>query len=328
MIGVTPSGRTFALLAAIGATAMIQVRSARADDAEKPWARGVSKDRRAQAQALLERGNTEFLAKRYKEALALYEQALTVWDHPAIRFNAVRALVALDRPVAAQDNLEKALAFGADALEDSVYREALNYQRLLAGTVGSLELRCKQAGVSVRVDGAVQLACPGTKTIRTTPGKHAVTASGPELLPQTIDAVVTPSRTESLEVRLPPVRALVMRQRWASWKPWSVSAAGVVAIGVGVVFRVKAANEASAIEATVKDRCQASCTSEEFGLAGQRSRLDRDNAIWAVGVSVGAAALTTGIALVILNRPTVHELAPTITRPTADGVGFAVSGSF
>ena len=72
---------------------VIDAPSARADDAEKPWARGVSKERRAKAQALLERGNTAFLANRFKEALELYEEAVAAWDHPAIRFNAVRALV-------------------------------------------------------------------------------------------------------------------------------------------------------------------------------------------------------------------------------------------
>ena len=102
----------------------------------------------------------------------------------------------------------------------------------------------------------------------------------------------------------------------------------MLALGVGAVFRVKAGNEANAIEATVKDRCQASCTSDEFGLAARRTRLDRDNAIWSASLVVGAAAVTTGIALVILNRPTVHELVPTVTHPTADGVGFALSGSF
>lgn len=327
MMCAVRGGRLAAFLVlAMASVGMFEAAPARAEDAEKPWARGVSKERRAKAQGLLERGNVEFLAKRYKEALALYEQAVAVWDHPAIRFNAVRVLVALDRPVAAQDNLEKALEFGADALEDQVYREALNYRVLLAGTVGSLALRCTQDGVSVRVDGAVQLACPGTKTLRMTPGKHAVTASGPGLVAQAIDAVVTPSKTEPLEVKLPSIRTLVTHQRWATWKPWSLSAVGTIAIGVGVAFRVKAGNEARAIEATVKDRCQASCSPDELGLGAMRTRLDRDNAIWSVGLAVGAAALTTGIALVILNRPTVRELA--ITRPTADGVGVALSGAF
>lgn len=325
---LTSNGRRVVAIAIMLGLAVEHAPVARADDAEKPWVRGVSKERRAQAQALLERGNGEFLAKRYKEALALYEEALAVWDHPAIRFNAVRALVALDRAVAAQDNLEKALAYGADPLEDSVYREALNYQRLLAGTVGSLELRCTQAGVSVRVDGAVELACPGTKTIRMTPGKHAVSATGPGLLAQTIDAVVTPSKTERIAVQLAPLRALLSRQRWATWKPWTVSAVGVAAIGVGVVFRLKAGNEARAIEETVKDRCQASCTDDQFGLGATKSRLARDNAIWAGGVALGGAALVTGIALVILNRPTVHDVVPTVTRPTRDGVGLSFSGTF
>jgi hypothetical protein len=303
---------------------------ARADDAEKPWVRGVSKELKAKAQSLLEQGNVLFLENRHKEALALYEQALAAWDHPAIRFNAVRALVVLDRPVAAQENLEKALAYGPEPLEDAVYREALNYQRLLAGMIGELEIRCGQPGVTVRVNGAVLLTCPGVHKQRMTPGKHVVSGSGDRLLARTIDAVVTPGKLESIEVTLAPLDDLVAHSRWTPWKPWAVVGAGVVLVGVGAVFRVKARSESDEIEAIVRDRCQASCTPDQHGLGDRQDRVDRNNALWTTGLVVGATAVATGLTLVILNRPQVRarETRVVATGASGDELGFAVAGTF
>jgi hypothetical protein len=306
--------------------------AAHADAIEKPWVRGVSKEQKARAQVLLERGNAEFLQNHYKEALALYEQALVQWDHPAIRFNSVRALVALDRTLAAQDNLEKALAYGAEPLEEAVFREALNYQRLLASSIGNLELRCAQPGVSLRVDGTTFLTCPGSRVQRMTPGRHAVSASGDGLIAQTIDAVVTPAKTEMLSVTLVPIGNLVAHARWTAWKPWAVVAGGVAVVGVGAAFRFKAANESTSIENIVRDRCQAACTPDQYDLGEHQRRLDRDNLVWTAGLVIGATAFTTGLTLVILNRPQLRvgtkELTARVIVPDAEGVVMAVSGAF
>ena len=115
--------------------ALLAPLGARADTPEPPWSRGVTAEAKTAAQKLLAQGNELFLANKYKEALVQYEAAIAKWDHPAIRFNMVRAQVALDRPIEAYDNLQRALAFGAGPLEDSVFQEAQNYQRLLVRQV-------------------------------------------------------------------------------------------------------------------------------------------------------------------------------------------------
>src|SRR5258706_3322048 len=98
-------------------------RTGRADDATAPWSQGVSAEHKAAAKKLLEAGNVAFLERRYNEALDLYKRAVAEWDHPAIRFNIVRCLIQLDRPVDATENLEAALKYGATPLEDAVYAE-------------------------------------------------------------------------------------------------------------------------------------------------------------------------------------------------------------
>lgn len=90
---------------------------------------GVSETKKAEAGRLLEHGNALFLDKNYTAALAKYREAVAAWDHPAIRFNIVRCLIQLDRPVEAGENLQTTLRYGAAPLEDAVYTEALAYAR-------------------------------------------------------------------------------------------------------------------------------------------------------------------------------------------------------
>src|SRR4051794_24436830 len=93
--------------------------------AEDAWSVGVTVEQKATAQKLLEEGNARFVERDYATALQKYQAAVAVWDHPAIRFNMVRCLIQLDKPVDAADNLKLALKYGAQPLEEAVYNEAL-----------------------------------------------------------------------------------------------------------------------------------------------------------------------------------------------------------
>ena len=69
-----------------------------APKAERPWAANVAEDAQKQAMQLFEEGNKLFEDSQHAAALAKYREALKVWDHPAIRYNAAVALINLDRP--------------------------------------------------------------------------------------------------------------------------------------------------------------------------------------------------------------------------------------
>ena len=66
-------------------------RAAIADD--KPWAAGVSDADQSAALALYKEGNAFFAQSQFKEALEKFVQALKIWDHPAIRYNAAVCLI-------------------------------------------------------------------------------------------------------------------------------------------------------------------------------------------------------------------------------------------
>jgi tetratricopeptide (TPR) repeat protein len=97
--------------------------------ADSPWAEGVTDDQKLRAKALLDAGNALLIEKKYVEALEKYTAAVAVWDHPAIRFNMVRCEIQLGKNLEAYEDLEKSLRYGAAPLEETVYNEAVGYQR-------------------------------------------------------------------------------------------------------------------------------------------------------------------------------------------------------
>ena len=306
------------------AIALLVAGDARAETGEPPWSRGVTAEAKTAAQKLLEQGNELFLANRYKEALAKYEAAIAKWDHPAIRFNMVRAQVALDRPIDAFDNLQRALAFGAGPLEDSVFQEAQNYERLLVRQVSHLEVRCDQRDVAISLDGEALLSCPGTAAVRRTPGKHLLIGTARGLETSAREVVLIGGEKETVAVHLDAPRVLT-EPRWARWKPWVVIASGAVLAGVGVVFNLRARQSADDVDRRSIASCPEGCSEAryaELGLADLEAKVTRDNRISLTALGIGGAAIVIGGALVVLNRRVVDHATVT-AGPGGVSLGYA-----
>jgi tetratricopeptide (TPR) repeat protein len=308
-----------------------------ADEAEPIWAKGVSPERRAQAQRLLEQGNGLFLRGDHRAALTVYQEALESWDHPAIRFNLARALIQLDRTLEAYENVEQALRHGPSALEEHVYAEAQGYLRLLRGQIGEIEVRCAQPGTEVRVDGRPFLACPGQKRERILPGPHVLLTSGAGFLPESRDILVQAAKPESFEVELMPLsEATRTERRWPVWQPWVVIGGGAVLFGMAGVLRWQAKTHNDEYGADVARLCQEMpCTKSDLPLATRKleRRADRENtSALAVG-GVAAASTVAGLVLVLLNlprqvvtsEPRRAMLAPLLSREAA---GLSLTASF
>jgi tetratricopeptide (TPR) repeat protein len=311
--------RGFALVLLLAAAAP---SVARADD-ETPWSRGVTAEQRETAQRLLEEGNDLFVENEFPAAIAKYEEAIASWDHPAIRFNIVRALIALDKPLEAYENLEKALAFGKDPLEEQVYMEAINYRTLLEGRIAEVKVSCAQRGVAIRLDGDAFLDCPGNRTVRLLPGAHAIVGRKDGYLTSTQDLVLLPGKATEVDVTLSTLdAAAVTRQRWATWKPWAVAGGGVALAGLGVLVNAKASADMDRFEREVARECaDVACPGDRFG--DLESTAKTENRI-AIGMMIaGAAVAVTGVTLVILNRP--RTFVPTASP---EGAGLALVGSF
>lgn len=302
---------------------------AAADGTDSPWSRGVTEEQKRAAQALLEQGNQLMLASKFKEAVPIYERALASWDHPAIRFNLVKALIGLDKVLDAALNLDKALAYGAAPLEDQVYQEALNYQRLLRNQVATIELHCDQDGVRLGLDGTAASTCPGTREIRVLPGAHTAVGAGPGFVTLVHDVQVAGGTRTRIDFHLhepgEPVR------RWAVWKPWAVVGGGALIAGTGIVFNVLARNRRDDLHARTETQCSVrGCDSERYeqlGLRALEDRVEAYNAVSLIALGVGGASLVAGGVLVMLNRAPVDTQRVAV-RPTSDGVLVTVGGSF
>ncbi len=304
-----------------------------------PWGKGVSAERKDKAFALLEQGNALFVQNRFPEALAKYEEAIGQWDHPAIHFNIVRVLLALDRPLEAQASLEKALAYGAAPLETDHYAEALSYKGLIGGRVGTLNVSCKQAGVTVKLDGAQLLVCPGQVTKKLMPGNHAIVGTKLGHQTETKDVVIVGGAKLDVGLELvTTAQATVYRSRWSAWKPWALTISGVAIAGAGLGLRMLAVRDSDELDATFQNMCQPDCTRDryvELGLADDETRIERNSKI-AVGTMIGGGVIAVaGITAVILNRPRPYvkerrsqasaQLVPSLTPA---GGGLAVVGRF
>lgn len=291
-----------------------------------PWSAGVTDQQKARAQTLLERGNSLFLEKKYADALVEYRAAVETWDHPAIRFNIVRCLIQLDRPVEAAESLSIALKYGAAPLEEAVYNEALAYQKLLAKQVGDLAITCEQPGVAITLDGQSLATCPSRETRRLAPGKHHVIATKAGFEPLTVEVVVIGGDAQSVPVTLVPLpKSPGVGARFYG-KVLVISGAGLVLGASGLAgwawhryhaqFPTHCGGDRPEIDG--KPGC------DDVGLAAvDRARLYGDVATVVGGIGVAAAVAG---AIVIWRSPSREH--PAVVAPSPRGVGLSVSGSF
>ncbi len=327
---MTSRTRTWLGLAIVGVLA-----SAAPAQAQTPaWSVGVTDAQKAKAQKFLEAGNALFLDKKYAEALDQYKSAVGQWDHPAIRFNIVRCLIQIDRPVDAYDNLKLALKFGAAPLEEAVYTEALSYEKLLANQIADLTIECSQPGVKLTLDGQHLATCPAKEARRVAPGEHQIVGTHTGLLTRTLEVVAIGGKQQSLTVKLDPLaKAARVEHRWAQWVPWGVFIGGFAVGGFGVLFNVWSANDMEDYDTLVARECptlacpQTPARQEVYDSARTKN---------IVGVSLmvtGGAAIAAGGLMLYLNRgrtvyPSgVEKMTPSIT-PMPGGAAFSLSGAF
>ena len=286
--------------------------SARADDGDRPWAVGVSAQEQATATSLFNAGNDLLDQNLFAPALELYRKALKHWDHPSIRYNAAVALINLERPIEAYQNLEAALRYGDRGLSPDIAKQAHSYERLLQSQLVHVEIDCGQTDVAVALDGHDFLRCPGKRKVLLLAGEHRVTAARAGFLTLSERFVLLGGASRQLPIQLKTLdQATVLHRRWAAWKPWAVAGGGVaVALaGLGFELQSRATYQSydDALAVLCADQpCSPAALPANVTAAEQRAHLQ--NRIGVGLVAVGGAVLSAGIVLAILNRPTVEQV--------------------
>lgn len=294
------------------------------DAAPKPWAAGVSAEDQAKALELYRQGNELFEQARYLDALAKYEVALAAWDHPSIRYNAAVCLIHLGRADEAYENLMAALRFGGEPLSPDLQRQAKTYEKLLVAQLAELEVRCKEPGAKVLLDGNPLLACPGTVARRVRPGRHQIVGEKPgyETDSRALELPAGEKTVVVLELKLLGAKGRLER-RWNKWLPWGVLAAGAVAGGIAIPLSLDARDDYRAWDAQFAAYCMTGCDPRTLD-ATQRARLDeldgerkRSAAFAYTSIAISATAIAAGFALVLLNQPRL--VGATVTPEVAEG---------
>lgn len=288
-----------------------------------PWAKGVSAEQQRKANVVFAAGNELFAAHDYGPALEKYRASLAMWDHPLVRFNMAVTLIRLDRILDAADALDGALRYGATPFTPELYQQALDYQALVKGRVGQVEVDCNQVGTHVVLDGKPWFACPGTHNQRVMAGEHIVVGQHDGFASANRRVVVNGGATATQTVDLIPLdRAVSLTYPVARWLPWSITGTGAALAlsGLGVWFAGR--SQMDRFESNFGIACPTGCP-----LAAQPELADEHHSAQlkgkiGIGMFVaGGVTIASGIVMTLLDHPhrvlTNLEIAPNRQGVTA-----------
>lgn len=215
-----------------------------AEEPERPWARGVSKDKQNQAITLFREGNAALKESLFPKAATTYREALQHWDHPAIHYNLALALVNLDQPIEVHEHLTAALKFGAAPLDDDKFQQAQRYLALIERQLTRLTVTCEFQGATVRLDGKVIFTGPGRWEGQVRSGQHSLSASKEGLLPDERTLTLAGGDAQTVQLRVYRTEELTeYRRAFSPVIPWAVLGAGVAAAGAGFGMHMAAKGE-------------------------------------------------------------------------------------
>jgi hypothetical protein len=273
-----------------------------------PWTVGVSADQQKRAKVLYQSGNRLLANGLFAPAVTKYRAALQHWNHPGIRYKLALALVSLDRPIEAYENVVEALRHGPDALEPDEYRRAVDYQRLLRRQIAEVEVACGEPGAVVTLDGKPLFTGPGRVVTLVMPGKHQIVASKARYITTSQPVTLAATGRTRVELHLLAEHEATMRvRRWPPWTPWAVAGVGIAAGAAGAALHWQSDVNTRRANELISVYCAEGCEMyPPVVLALQdRASWQRDGAY--AGYATTAASLAAVVLLAYLNRPQTVE---------------------
>lgn len=295
-----------ALLIAAGATAAPARAESLGHDNSRPWAAGVPEADQEQARTLFEQGNALLKDSIFVGGAEKYKEALTHWDHPAIHYNLVLALLNLDQPIEVYQHLQAAMRFGPAPLGDDKFQQAKAYMTLVEKQLARVDIRCDLDGAKVVMDGRPLFTAPGRYQELVRAGPHTIVATRDGYLTRETSPNLASGKTTTLDLVLYSSEDLTRyKRRWATWMPWTVIGAGAaVALGGGLLH-LGARNDFKQFDQGIV-ACGGCVPSSPV-----QAKLDQGNQFQTlafVGYAVGGAAILTGATLAYLNRPQAYRV--------------------
>lgn len=271
----------------------------------RPWAEGVSEEDQRIAKEIFEEANGLLSDSLFIKAAEKYREALEHWPHPAIYYNLALALLNLDQPLEVYAALENAMKHGPAPLDMDKFERARSYKQLVMKQLATVEVVCDEKGAKVTMDGKELFTGPGRHKELVRIGEHNFIATKAGYIPTNQTIVLEPGQNAAIALRLFTDADLTTSvRRWDSWKPWALVSAGVAFVAAGGTFHYLSTKSFDEFDVLLKERCPQGCpsTDPEYPSAEHDRAHVQQNI--AIGTYIaGGVALTTGVILVVLNRP-------------------------
>ena len=294
----------------------------------KPWNQGIDREVRRAAREQFREGNRLFRIPLFAQAAEQYKAALARWPHPAFYFNLAIAQLNLGQDLAARENLEQALQYGAEPLGKERYDEALAQKQELENQLGRIRVRCATPGAEVSLDGKSLFTAPGMREVWVQAETHQVTAKRAGYLPYEERIAVAPGRIQAVEFELRTLSDISdSSRRWAVWKPWAVVGAGLLVGGAGALFHSRASVAFDDYdERFVQLGCANRPSTSDAGCSDDSvppdvrdilNRAERQQAIAVSTYIAGGAVIVASFGLMYLNRPQLSAESASSSQPEA-----------
>lgn len=271
------------------------------------------------ASAAFHQGNDLLNNGLFPQAVARYREALRCWDHPGIHYNLALALINLDQPIEVFDQLNEAIKYGSEPLDEGKFEHAKEYLKLVAGLLADIEVTCDKPGAKVAVDGKEVFTAPGSYKAKVRVGKHTFYGDKEGYNARVTAPFIGPGETFRIELKLYTAEELTRHHRvWQrTWMPYTVIGAGVLVGIVGGLFELSASSSYkdfdNAIAKCAMQSAPMGCSVEQNpGLLDPRHSGDTKRTIGYVGYGVAGAAIVTGAILAIVNRPKPYQITPEV----------------
>lgn len=300
-------------LASDAPSTQLQAAEPRRADSDKPWSRGVSEESRQKALEAFRQGNLLLKDSVFVHAAARYRDALQHWDHPAIHYNLVLALLNLDQPVETYEHIEAAMRFGPAALDAEKFEQARAYKAIFEKQISRVDISCEVKGAVVKMDGRDLFVGPGRYKGMVRAGPHTVLASAEGYITNEISRALPAGEVTTIELRLYTNDQLTRyRRTFPLWMQYSAIASGAVLTGGGALLHLQARNAFRSYDGAIRqcaleNPAQGGCLPTTSMTQQLRTgRLMQTSAFG--GYAVGGALLVGGVALMVVNTATPYRI--------------------
>jgi hypothetical protein len=242
------------------------------------------------------------------QAASKYRDALKHWDHPAIHYNLVLALVNLDQPLEMHEHLVAAMKYGEAPLDTEKFTQAKNYLLIVEKQLAKVEIKCDEPGAKVSLDGQPLFTAPGHEERFVRAGSHNISATKDGFVPNQQARTLPAGEITPIDLKLYTEDDVTQyRRRWSAWMPWTVLGAGVLVAGGGGFMHYQASQSFHSFDQGI-NACGGCIPSSN--LVNQKNTGNTLQTAAFGAYVVGGGALIAGAALVYVNRPQPYLVTP------------------